>query len=700
LDNVRSELIIYDTGSTDGTVEIAREFTDKVYEIEWRDDFAWARNHTIAKAIGRWYMYVDADEIFVDTDDIIKFFNSGEYRNYKSASYILRDIQRETTSLFRAARLYRLEKDTIFKDKIHENIISKDPAKLLNSIAEHYGYDFASEEDKMKKHERNIKPMLEMFEKENPKKLRTINHIINEYNLGQNREKAKEFFKIGFDIIGENQKNPFYHAFTNKWVDLLFQEKKREELVDYVRNYFSNLTVFEQNTIVLRYFEAVALQQLKRYKESGDAFVKTIELFEKNERGELGSTATLYMPLSLEIIENKPLHLKGAATNYLLAGEFDLAFEWNQKSGRKEEEMYEAFSKYAANALLPDGDREGIVKMYVYGLQHGVESDRYNFIVTALERGIESKRAKIEAAKVLTQSIELADCNTDYMRLQHLRLKHYEGLDHNSEIEYFLDSNKPFEQQYSDVILMAIRQNRDFSTFFENLKITDSKELAIRAAVTNDDIADILSKLLEDGFFAAPQIKFVHMFSLIADVAFNRARNRASSKVSIDRAELAEPLSELFGNAARIRHKYFSMLYRDDIYCDEGIVWLSDRDSATFFAGRAFESRDKGDTAGLLRNLRLALKASPNIKEMIVPIIERVEEQYEQQQAQEPSSAQAELNQLSGEMADVIAGLKSAIYAIINSGDLKKATEILDGYEQLNPDDPEIEVMRKAINRT
>ncbi|MCL1986515.1 MAG: glycosyltransferase, partial [Firmicutes bacterium] len=38
LDNVDSELIIHDTGSTDNSIAIAKEFTDNVFEIEWRDD--------------------------------------------------------------------------------------------------------------------------------------------------------------------------------------------------------------------------------------------------------------------------------------------------------------------------------------------------------------------------------------------------------------------------------------------------------------------------------------------------------------------------------------------------------------------------------------------------------------------------------------------------------------------------------------
>jgi glycosyltransferase involved in cell wall biosynthesis len=85
---VDSELIITDTGSTDSTVEIAKEFADKVLHFEWCGDFAKARNTGIRAAKGQWFMFLDADEIFKNTYGIIRFFNSGEYKKYKSAAYV------------------------------------------------------------------------------------------------------------------------------------------------------------------------------------------------------------------------------------------------------------------------------------------------------------------------------------------------------------------------------------------------------------------------------------------------------------------------------------------------------------------------------------------------------------------------------------------------------------------------------------
>ncbi|MDR0903796.1 MAG: glycosyltransferase [Ruminococcus sp.] len=57
------EIIITDTGSTDKTKDIAAEFTDKIYDFKWIDDFAAARNFSFSKASSEYIMWLDADDI-------------------------------------------------------------------------------------------------------------------------------------------------------------------------------------------------------------------------------------------------------------------------------------------------------------------------------------------------------------------------------------------------------------------------------------------------------------------------------------------------------------------------------------------------------------------------------------------------------------------------------------------------------------
>lgn len=64
--DVFDEIIICDTGSTDGTKEIACHFTDKIFDFAWCDDFSKARNFAFSKSSGEYNMWLDADDILTE----------------------------------------------------------------------------------------------------------------------------------------------------------------------------------------------------------------------------------------------------------------------------------------------------------------------------------------------------------------------------------------------------------------------------------------------------------------------------------------------------------------------------------------------------------------------------------------------------------------------------------------------------------
>lgn len=62
--DIADEMVIVDTGSTDRTKEIAARYTDKIYDFEWVDHFAAARNFAFSKAEMDYILWLDADDIF------------------------------------------------------------------------------------------------------------------------------------------------------------------------------------------------------------------------------------------------------------------------------------------------------------------------------------------------------------------------------------------------------------------------------------------------------------------------------------------------------------------------------------------------------------------------------------------------------------------------------------------------------------
>jgi len=65
---IADEIIVVDTGSNDKTVSIAKKFTKNIFYFAWCDDFSKARNYSFSKATCDYIMWLDADDIILDSE--------------------------------------------------------------------------------------------------------------------------------------------------------------------------------------------------------------------------------------------------------------------------------------------------------------------------------------------------------------------------------------------------------------------------------------------------------------------------------------------------------------------------------------------------------------------------------------------------------------------------------------------------------
>lgn len=68
------EIVIVDTGSADGTKEIAGRYTDRIYDFAWIDDFSAARNFSFSKGTKDFLMWLDADDV-IEPEDLRVFLS-------------------------------------------------------------------------------------------------------------------------------------------------------------------------------------------------------------------------------------------------------------------------------------------------------------------------------------------------------------------------------------------------------------------------------------------------------------------------------------------------------------------------------------------------------------------------------------------------------------------------------------------------
>ena len=117
---VVDEIVVVDTGSTDGTVEVARSFGATLGSFTWCDDFSAARNESLKLATGDWILWLDADDVLpAECHDTIRRLVAGPRdRGY---FFVLDDHGYESVSCLQL-RLFPNVPGVAFQMPIHEQL--------------------------------------------------------------------------------------------------------------------------------------------------------------------------------------------------------------------------------------------------------------------------------------------------------------------------------------------------------------------------------------------------------------------------------------------------------------------------------------------------------------------------------------------------------------------------------------------------
>jgi GT2 family glycosyltransferase/tetratricopeptide (TPR) repeat protein len=140
------EVVVYDTGSTDATVEIARAAGAVVVEGYWDDDFARARNAALAHCTGTWILHVDADELVQgDMAAVKRELRQTEAETLAVTIHNLGDTG-EVELSHRATRLLRRGR-AHWQGGLHEQVVTLDGRPLRQALSSltllHSGYTSA-----------------------------------------------------------------------------------------------------------------------------------------------------------------------------------------------------------------------------------------------------------------------------------------------------------------------------------------------------------------------------------------------------------------------------------------------------------------------------------------------------------------------------------------------------------------------------
>lgn len=294
------ELVIVDTGSSDDTVLIAKRYTDKVYNFTWNGSFADARNFGLQKTVGDWFMFVDADEHFVNIAGIVKFINTAPLDgDIMSAAYTLRNIKSADDNDYydhRTTRIYRRFNGIKFDYSIHEGIMPPDDTTVCiieDALCIHYGYSTAQMPGQTQaKSSRNLSALKIAMDKE-PNSLHYIVHYVRELVSADKHEDIIDNCRKGLSLPHNEHERCLLYNFL---ISTLIVCERIEEARTAADEYFSGKKMPLTSDLDITFNIANAELTSNNFEEAKKLFISFLNLYKQYEDGRLRTADIVFNP--------------------------------------------------------------------------------------------------------------------------------------------------------------------------------------------------------------------------------------------------------------------------------------------------------------------------------------------------------------------------------------------------------------------
>lgn len=155
LDSLRwaDEIVVIDSFSKDKTVEICREYTERVYQHEWLG-YVGQKELIKKMAAHPWILFIDADEeVSAELrDQILREFESGDNRKHVGYEFPRKVFFLGTWITHGEwwpdikMRLFQKDKGICTGQEPHDHVIVTGPVKRLSGCIHHYTYDNLSDQ--------------------------------------------------------------------------------------------------------------------------------------------------------------------------------------------------------------------------------------------------------------------------------------------------------------------------------------------------------------------------------------------------------------------------------------------------------------------------------------------------------------------------------------------------------------------------
>lgn len=138
------EIVVVDTGSTDGSVAVAERHGARVGTFAWCDDFAAARNASLDLATGAWILWLDADDALAP-EDLARVQRAKHLTPAVALSFTLVNTGGADRTRFRQIKMFPNRPGIRFERPVHETVLPSlrregIEVRTTDACVQHTGY--------------------------------------------------------------------------------------------------------------------------------------------------------------------------------------------------------------------------------------------------------------------------------------------------------------------------------------------------------------------------------------------------------------------------------------------------------------------------------------------------------------------------------------------------------------------------------
>lgn len=674
LEQIPSEFIAVDTvgdENSDGSIDVARKYADKIVHFEWCDDFAAARNAGLKEARGKWLIYLDDDEWFDDVGPLIDFFSKPElYENYDRVSMMehsyvsVSQIEYNTNEF---SRISVILPEAKFVDPVHEHLKGinyRNEYTIKNTFIHHVGYigkvgDKKTDrnrkimDNELKKHPENLHlwiqqiagagndtdEMLKLSEKAVSELKRLKLDDWNNQNWieiflygmkGYARLKRwNELDKKNVEFL-ENVKNPFYRGVAARLeLSRDLDDFGSEKASDWIHMYFDALEYCQKNDkkpVEISYFLSGDIKSDDMYKMVSMYFNLCLK---DNKDNAYEKIKKMVFDVPWEIFDEKRKDV--------------LAFSLKQAINEEDKETV----KFLCDAFMRD---ESMSKEFFKQL------DRVDI-------GIESETAQ----EKFDQLIESIDVKNESLWIK----KHARKNVSEDELKRSLSDEITFAYPNEDLVRICVKNGISPQKYVEKVSFEDF-EKSVSAIVSKEE------KHLDRIPLFASEIENIWESSVQRNYLLAALRKRYILQGTMVLNKVLDESEKYCRNMI----EYAKGIYLPEL-CDSSSELLPKEIRFAVLFEKALKLKKSGSLKECLAYLQQSLDVFNEAETLIKRIIQEIELNQRKQ------------IKVDDEMARLGNQVKSQIIALISQGQNEVAAGLLNELKQITPEDSDLETLEK-----